>query len=297
MKESMGMMSLLCPNVKSFIYNNRQITEDEIEIDCFYDVHTELLENLEYIHVNRCSNYTLLLLTLYATHLKYIKIEEMRTLNSGIFYDFLQVRHKKCKIDCELIWTINMNLLLIAQKEPRTVIDNIEFNYEDVQFMNGFKIQKMFENHKNIRKMTISNVYDIENCQNIFQSIDVLKLLVINGVNMINIHVLLNIVQEKKIDTLKMTYIPTVINSCISNLILFFFNIICGDYHYKTIDIVIDFRLNILNDDIIFEKFVELVNLIEMILDTNKVSILRINYKLIQKGSNWKNDLYYHLIF
>jgi hypothetical protein len=296
-KDSMGVMSLLCPNIKSFTYNNKQNAEDEIEIDCFYDVHTELLENLEFIHINRCSNYTLLLLTLYARRLQYIKIEETRTLNSGIFYDFLIVRHKKCKIDCELIWTINMNLLLIGQKEPGTIIENIEFNYDDIHFMNREKMQQMFEHHKNIKKMTISNVYDIENCKNLFQFVDTIKVLIINGVNMINIQGLLKVVEEKKIESFKITYVPTVINTCVSNLILFFLTIACGQYRYRTIDIVIDFRLNILNDDMIFEKFVELVNIIEVILDTNKVSVLRINYKMIHKGSNWKNDLYYHLIF
>jgi hypothetical protein len=294
-KESMGVMSLLCPNIKSFTYNNK-VLEDEIEIDCFYDIHSEFIDKLEYFHVNRCSNYAILLLTIYGKNLSYIKIDNVRTLNAAIIQDFVQVRHRTCKIEIDLVWNVIVNLILILQKEPNEIFD-IEFDYEDINFANHHKINRMFLHHKTVNTLTLLNVFDIHHCNTIFAAIDDIQTLVINGVNLTNMQSLLDVIVEKNVQAVKIIYVPTVVEICINNLILFFQDIARSDDQYKYIDIVIDFRLNIVNDDIVFDKFIVLINLLEQILKNENVSLLRINHKLINNNTNWKNELYYHFLF
>jgi hypothetical protein len=291
----MGIMSLLCPNITSFKYNNT-IVDDEIEIDAFYDINSDFLDKLEYLHVNRCSNYAILLLTIYGKKLKFVKIENPRPLNAAIVQDFVFVRYPTCKIEMDLIWNVIVNLILISQKEPGEVVD-IEFNYEDVNFENPSKINRLFLHHKNIGTMTITNVFDIHRCNTIFHAIHEIRTLIINGVNITNLESLLDVINEKNIQAIKIIYIPTVVEICISNLIRLFHEIALRDDYYKYIDIVIDFRLNIVNDDIVFDKFIELINLLERILKQENLGLLRINHKLINGNTNWKNDLYYHFLF
>jgi hypothetical protein len=294
-KESMGIMSLLCPNITSFTYNNKVI-EDEIEIDSFYDIHSDFLDKLKYLHVNRCSNYAILLLTIYGSNLKFVKIDNTRTLNAAIIQDFVQVRYKTCQIQIDLIWNVLVNLILITQKEPGEIFD-IEFNYEDVNFANASKINRMFMYHKIVETITITNVFDIQLCDTLFNAVGEIRTLIINGVNLTNLNNLLHVVVEKNIQALKIIYVPTVVEICINSLIQFFYDITLSDEQFKYIDIVIDFRLNIVNDDIVFDKFIELINLLERILKRENVLILRINHKLIHNNTNWKNDLYYHFLF
>lgn len=294
-KESMGMMSLLCQNITSFTYNNAMI-EDEIEIDAFFDIHSDFLDNLEFLHVNRCSNYAILLLTIYGKKLKFVKIDHARALNAAIIQDFVQVRYSTCKIEIDLIWNVIVNLILITQKQPGEVFD-IEFNYEDINFANHSKINRLFMNHKIIGTMTMTNVYDIHHCNTIFDAVNEIHTLIINGVNLTNLPALLDVILDKNVQAMKIIYIPTVVEICINNLIRFFHEITLYDEQFKYIDIAIDFRLNIVNDDIVFDKFIELINLLERILKKGNVSLLRINHKLIHSNTNWKNDLYYHFLF
>ena len=294
-KESVGIMSLMCPNITSFTYNNK-IVDDEIEIDSFYDINSDFLDNLEYLHINRCSNYAILLLTIYGKKLKYVKIDNTKSLNSAIIHDFVQVRYSTCKIDIDLIWNVIVNMILISQKDPDEVFD-IELNYEDINFANTTKINRMFMRHKKVGKMTMTNVFDVDYCNTIFNAVDEIQTLIINGVNLTNLQNLLNVIIEKKVHLLHIIYVPTVVEICFHNLIQFFQVIALNEEQYKKIDIDIDFRLNIVNDDIVFDKFIDLVNLIERILRNENVLMLRINHKLIHHNTNWKNDLYYHFLF
>ena len=115
---------------------------------------------------------------------------------------------------------------------------------------------------------------------------------------MIHLDILPEIIFGKKIDVMKIIYVPTIIETCMTNLNYLFRAILNSKItRYKYIDIVIDFRLNIINDDIVFDKFIVLITLLEEILIKERVSILRINHKLIHLNTNWKNDLYYHFLF
>ena len=296
-RDSIGIMSLLCRNVNSLKYNNKKtISDDDIEMDSFYDINTDFLRNLEYLHMNKSSNYVILLLTIHGKNLNYLKIDDVRNLNSGIVHDFIRLHHKTCKIECDLIWSIKTNLMLMSQKYENEEI-NIDFDYEDVYFYCVSKIEEIFKNHKIVKTMTISNVYDVNHCHAIFDSVNQIKTLVINGINMTNLDTLLEFSDKKKIDILKIIYVPTIIENCIHNLVKLFANILLIEKPQKYIDILIDFRLNIINDDIVFDKFVELIVVMDKVVNADKIYLLRINNKIIRKNTNWKNDIYYHFLF
>jgi hypothetical protein len=296
-RDSVGIMSLLCTNVKSFKYNVKKLISDEDDdVDCFYDINVDFLKNLEYLYLNKCSNYVILLLTIHGKNLKYVKIDDVRNLNRGIVHDFIRLHHTKCKIECDLIWSVKTNLMLMSQKSEDEEI-NIEFDYEDINFYCKIRIQEMFKNHKVIKMMTISNVYDVSHCNTVFDSVSKIKTLVIGGINMMNLDLLLEFCDQKNIDILKIIYIPTIIENCITNLIKFFDQILLIEKQQKYIDILIDFRLHIINDDIVFDKFIELVVVMDKVINTDKIYLLRINNKIIRKNTNWKNDIYYHFLF
>ena len=296
-RDSIGIMSLLCTNVKSFKYNLKKLISDEDDdVDCFYDINVDFLKNLEYLYLNKCSNYVILLLTIHGKNLKYVKIDDVRNLNRGMVHDFIRLHHTKCKIECDLIWSVKTNLMLMSQKSEDEEI-NIEFDYEDINFYCKIRIQEMFKNHKVIKMMTISNVYDVSHCNTVFDSVNKIKTLVIGGINMMNLDLLLEFCDQKNIDILKIIYIPTIIENCITNLIKFFDQILLIEKQQKYIDILIDFRLHIINDDIVFDKFIELVVVMDKVINTDKIYLLRINNKIIRKNTNWKNDIYYHFLF
>lgn len=296
-RDSVGIMSLLCTNVKSFKYNVKKLISDEDDdVDCFYDINVDFLKNLEYLYLNKCSNYVILLLTIHGKNLKYVKIDDVRNLNRGIVHDFIRLHHTKCKIECDLIWSVKTNLMLMSQKYEDEEI-NIEFDYEDINFYCKIRIQEMFKNHKVIKMMTISNVYDVSHCNTVFDSVSKIKTLVIGGINMMNLDLLLEFCDQKNIDILKIIYIPTIIENCITNLIKFFDQILLIEKQQKYIDILIDFRLHIINDDIVFDKFIELVVVMDKVINADKIYLLRINNKIIRKNTNWKNDIYYHFLF
>jgi hypothetical protein len=296
-RDSVGIMSLLCTNVKSFKYNLKKLISDEDDdVDCFYDINVDFLKNLEYLYLNKCSNYVILLLTIHGKNLKYVKIDDVRNLNRGIVHDFIRLHHTKCKIECDLIWSVKTNLMLMSQKSEDEEI-NIEFDYEDINFYCKIRIQEMFKNHKVIKMMTISNVYDVSHCNTVFDSVSKIKTLVIGGINMMNLDLLLEFCDQKNIDILKIIYIPTIIENCITNLIKFFDQILLIEKQQKYIDILIDFRLHIINDDIVFDKFIELVVVMDKVINADKIYLLRINNKIIRKNTNWKNDIYYHFLF
>jgi hypothetical protein len=186
--------------------------------------------------------------------------------------------------------------MLMSQKSEDEEI-NIEFDYEDINFYCKIRIQEMFKNHKVIKMMTISNVYDVSHCNTVFDSVNKIKTLVIGGINMMNLDLVLEFCDQKNIDILKIIYIPTIIENCITNLIKFFDQILLIEKQQKYIDILIDFRLHIINDDIVFDKFIELVVVMDKVINADKIYLLRINNKIIRKNTNWKNDIYYHFLF
>ena len=298
-KESLSMMSLLCPNIKSFKFDNKPLIEDNIDIDFFYDLHPEFLVNLEYLHLNRCSNYAILLLTLYANKLKYIKIDELSRINPGIIYDLVAVKHRTCHIESDLIWSVKTNLLLIKQRKPGSVINIIHFNYDDINFLSVQKIKHMFTDHKSVNKLVLNNVDDAKGCVHIFENVDNIENLVINGMNTINLDALIEVVQSKKINTVKIIYSPTLIDICISNLIIFFQKIFesSSKITINNLYLNIDFTENLVEGEMIFENYIKLVNYIEKVILSGKIKIFKFNHKIVTMNANWKNDIYYHFLF
>ena len=105
-----------------------------------------------------------------------MKIDNTKSLNSAIIHDFVQVRYSTCKIDIDLIWNVIVNMILISQKDPDEVFD-IELNYEDINFANTTKINRMFMRHKKVGKMTMTNVFDVDYCDTIFKNVNFILLI------------------------------------------------------------------------------------------------------------------------
>ena len=297
-KESIGSMSLSCSNLTSFTYHNRPLDDNDVEYDFFYDLNPDFLRNLEYVHLNRCSNYALLLFTVYAKNLKYIKIDQLNLLNPGIVHDLVAVKYPTCTIDCELIWSLRTNNFLIRQREPGSVIPSIEIDCDDSDFSNTELLTSMFKHHKQIKKIVMENVYDARNCSRILNYIDFVEILVISGINMIYLRSLLDIVNLKRIFTMKIIYKPTSIEICIFNLKMFFQNLLDRKEDLLlSLDIYIDFSTTIIDTYMNFESYTELVNIIENVLMKGKIQLLKFNHKLIRLNTNWKSDIYHHFLF
>lgn len=301
-KESISSMSLSCSNLTSFIYHNKPIEENDAEYDFFYDLHPDFLRNLEYLHLNRCSNYALLLLTIYAKKLAYIKIDNLCLLNPGIVHDMIAVKYPMCKIDCDLNWPLQTNLLLIRQREPGVIIDNIEINCDDAYISDADVLTDLFKNHKHIKKMTLENVYDVRDCvDNILNPyVDSVEIVVLSGINMVCLRSILDIVNKKRLCALKIIYKPTSIEICILNLKMFFKNLLERQdeiFLLSYIEIVVDFSTTIIDTYMNFEKYTELVGYIEKVLIKQKIQLLKFNHKFVRLNTNWKNDIYQYFLF
>ena len=305
-KESMGIMSLLCPNIKVFKYktiSQSLIQPDDISneevVDAFYDIQPSFLNNVEYLHLSTCSNYAVLLLTLYATKLKYLKIDNIRVINPGIVHDFITLRYGTCYLDSDLIWSIQTNLYLMRQRNNcshQMII--IELNYDDIYFLDRSKLKELFAVQKNIYRMVLRNVTDVENCHAVFENVNEIIMLSLHGINVMHLSKLIEIIEDKKVKIFKLNYIPTIVNHCLSNMITFFQSILSKeDVIVYQFELVIDFTINLVNDSISFDKYVTFVGLLETIIKKKKIHIFKFNYKVIKLDSNWKNDIYYHFLF
>lgn len=296
-KESISIMSLSCTNLTSFKYNNKPEDDDELEYDFFYDIHPEFLRNLEYLHLNRCSNYAILLLTLYAKKLKYIKIDELRLLNPGIVHDMVVVKYPNCTIDCDLIWSVKTNVLLMRQREPGSVINVIEFDYDDENFADPMFIKDIFSRNKTIRKMIVKNTQDVKDCFHLFNDVESIEYLVFSGINMVNLHSLLenDVIKKNKKISIKVIYKPVSVELCVVNLIIFFKNLLENtekEVSFFCLDIIVDFTTSLVVDTYMnFENYYELVNYMEKVLLHKKIQVLKFNHKIIRLNSNWKNEI------
>ena len=299
-KESIGSMSLSCSNLKSFTYHNGSLEDNEY--DFFYEVHPDFLRNLEYLHLNCCSNYALLLLTVYAKKLTYIKIDELSVLNPGIVHDMIAMKYPMCIIDCDLNWSIQTNLLLIRQREPGSVINSIDINCDDADISNDDILTDMFKNHKEIKKMRLENVFDVRVCVDFLNKyVDSVEIVVLSGINMFCLRSILDIVNKKRICTLKIIYKPTSIEICVLNLKMLFKNL--SERHddlfflLTYIEIVVDISTTIIDNYMNFENYTELVGYIENVLVEKKIQLLKFNHKFIRLNTNWKNDIYQYFLF
>ena len=300
-KESIGSMSLSCLNLKSFTYHNKPLDDNDVEYDFFYDLHPDFLRNLESLHLNRCSNYALLLLTIYAKKLTYIKIDELSVLNPGIVHDMIGVKYTTCIIDCELNWPLQTNVLLMRQREPGSVINSIDINCDDDDISNEEMLTDLFKNHKQIKKMRLENVFDVRVCMDILNNyVDSVEILVLSGINMVCLRSILDIINKKKICTLKINYKPTSIDICVLNLKMFFKNLSerQDDLFLLTyIEIFVDFSTTIIDTFMNFDNYTELVGYIEAVLIKQKIQLLKFNHKFIRLNTNWKNDIYQYFLF
>jgi hypothetical protein len=297
-KESIATMSLSCSNLTSFKYNNKPMEDEEdLHYDFFYDIHPEFLRNLEYLHLNRCSNYAILLLTLYARKLKYIKIDELKLLNPGIVHDMVVVKYPHCKIDCDLIWSVKTNVLLMRQRQPGSVINVIEFDSEDENFSDVVFIKDMFLRHKIIKKMIVNNVTDVKDCFHLFHDVESIEFLVFSGINMVNLHSLLenDVIKKNPKISIKVIYKPVSVELCVVNLIIFFKNLLEKTEKgigFFCLDIIVDFTTSLVVDTHMnFENYYELVNYMEKVLLEKKIQLLKFNHKIIRLNSNWKNEI------
>jgi hypothetical protein len=132
----------------------------------------------------------------------------------------------------------------------------------------------------------------------VFDEINRVETLMISGVNLVNLDTILDIIAEKALGIIKIVYIPTVLEICVDNLKKLFAQVLRRDSGVISyMDLVIDFRLNLVDDNIVFDNFVGLLNVIEDVLRQGKVDLLRMNHKIIRLNSNWKNEIYYHFLF
>ena len=304
-KESMGIMSLLCPNIKLLKYqtiSQSLLQPDDINnedmVDSFYDIQPKFLNNLEYLHLSNCSNYAVLLLTLYATKLKYLKIDNIRIINSGILHDFVVLKHDSCYIDCDLIWSVKTNLFLMRQRNYDChKIINIELNYDDMYFLHKAMMKELFFVHKKINKMVIRNVIDVENCNTVFESINEVAILSLHGTNVMHLSNILDVIEKKKISIFKLSYVPTIVDHFFNTMISFFQCILSKEgLILNQFELVIDLTINLVDDNISFEKYVEFIGYLEAILKQKKINIFKFNYQIVKLNTNWKNNIYYYFM-
>jgi len=301
-KESIGTMSLSCLSLTSFTYHNRPLEENDVEYDFFYDLNPDFLRNLEYLHLNRCSNYALLLLTVYAKKLTYIKIDELSVLNPGIVHDMIAVKYPTCIIDCDLNWSLQTNYFLMLQREPGLVIHSMDINCDDPDISNEELLTDMFKNHKYFKKISFENVFDVRVCVDFLKNyVDTVEVVVLSGINMVCLRSILDIVNKKRICTLKIIYKPTSIDICILNLKMLFKNLLERKdenlFLLTFIEIVVDISTTIIDTYMNFENYTEFVNIVENVLMKEKIQLLKFNHKLIRLNTNWKNDIYHHFLF
>ena len=214
----------------------------------------------------------------------------------------IAVKYPMCKIDCDLNWPLQTNLLLIRQREPGVIIDNIEINCDDAYISDADVLTDLFKNHKHIKKMTLENVYDVRDCvDNILNPyVDSVEIVVLSGINMVCLRSILDIVNKKRLCALKIIYKPKSIEICILNLKMFFKNLLERQdeiFLLSYIEIVVDFSTTIIDTYMNFEKYTELVGYIEKVLIKQKIQLLKFNHKFVRLNTNWKNDIYQYFLF
>jgi hypothetical protein len=178
----------------------------------------------------------------------------------------------------------------------------MDINCDDPDICNEDLLTKMFKNHKNFKKISLENVFDVRVSVDFLNNyVDTVEIVVLSGINMVCLRSILDIVNKKRISTLKIIYKPTSIDICILNLKMLFKNLLERKeeklFLLTFIEIFVDISTTIIDTYMTFENYTEFVNIIENVLVKEKIQLLKFNHKLIRLNTNWKNDIYHHFLF
>lgn len=295
--DSMLIISLLCKNLRElryFTHDSRLITnddhiedeEEEQKPDLFREVDVDMLKNLEILSVKNCSNYGLLILTLYGRKLRYLRIDNVKGLNEHLLYD-LVLFLADCHIEIDLISSIRVNASVVS----RRIFDKklvLEVDSYDTNIANENMLRRLFYRHTNVDKLTIHNFTVMKRSQMLLDHVNRIDNLILRG-RIISLCGLPDLLVEKKVTLLKLVFMSNPMSLCIGNIISFFEFWEEQENDVKYIDISIEYN-NLGTSPVEFSKLLELIELLERRM--RRGVRIKINHKILRlENKFWKNDV------
>jgi hypothetical protein len=295
-RDSMLIISLLCKNLKEIRYRS---DEDRIDVDedgeqdvpdLFREMDFDIMKNLQSISVRNCSNYGLLLLTLYAKNLKYLKIENVRGLNENLLYDMVLFL-SNCEIDIDLVSSLRVATVVTSKKRKKLNRFILEVNSNDANIRNDSMLRRLFYHNTDLEKLVLDAFIYMEQVEVFLRHINKIDSLVLRG--RLSLDGLLYVLRAKKVSLLKLVFLSNPMNLCVDNLISFL-----KDWeeqeNYEVINIrYLDISIEYNNFGVApveFDKNVLLIQLIEKRMRSGVK--VKINHKILRLDNNfWKNDV------
>lgn len=294
-RDSMLVISLLCKNLKELRYRSdddrREEDEDATETpDLFREIDYDMIKNLQSIVVRNCSNYGLLLLTLYGKKLKYLKIENVRGLNENLLYDMVLFL-LNCEIDIDLVSSLRVATVVTSKKRKKLNRFILEVNSNDANIRNDAMLRRLFYHNKDLEKLVLDAFIDIEQVDVFLHHINKIDSLVLRG--RLCLDGLLQVLCNKKVSLLKLVFLSHPMTLCVDNLISFLEawgeNEEKEDIGIRYLDISIEYN-NFGVAPIEFDRNVLLIQLIEKRMRCGVK--VKINHKILRlENKFWKNDV------
>jgi hypothetical protein len=294
-RDSMLVISLLCKNLKELRYRSdedrREEDEDATETpDLFREIDYDIMKNLQTIVVRNCSNYGLLLLTLYGKNLKYLKIENVRGLNENLLYDMVLFL-LNCEIDIDLVSSLRVATVVTSKKRKKLNRFILEVNSNDANIRNDSMLRRLFYHNKDLEKLVLDAFIDIEQVDVLLHHINKIDNLVLRG--RLCLDGLLQVLCNKKVSLLKLVFLSHPMTLCVDNLISFLEaweqNEENEDISIRYLDISIEYN-NFGVAPVEFNRNVLLIQLIEKRMRCGVK--VKINHKILRlENKFWKNDI------
>lgn len=291
-RDTMLVISLLCKNLKEIRYRSDDDRQEEDEDatetpDFFREIDYDIVQNLQSIVVRNCSNYGLLLLTLYGKKLKYLKIENVRGLNENLLYDMVLFL-LNCEIDIDLVSSLRVATVVTSKKRKKLNRFILEVNSNDANIRNDAMLRRLFYHNKDLEKLVLDAFIDIEQVDVFFHHINKIDNLVLRG--RLCLDGLLQVLCDKKVSLLKLVFLSHPMTLCVDNLISFLEA--WGekeDISIRYLDISIEYN-NFGVAPIEFDRNVLLIQLIEKRMRCGVK--VKINHKILRlENKFWKNDV------
>ena len=294
-RDSMLVISLLCKNLMEIRYRSDDDRQEEDEDatetpDFFREIDYDIVKNLQSIVVRNCSNYGLLLLTLYGKKLKYLKIENVRGLNENLLYDMVLFL-LNCEIDIDLVSSLRVATVVTSKKRKKLNRFILEVNSNDANIRNDAMLRRLFYHNKDLEKLVLDAFIDIEQVDVFLHHIFKIDNLVLRG--RLCLDGLLQVLCEKKVSFLKLVFLSHPMTLCVDNLISFLEA--WGEKEEKEeiniryLDISIEYN-NFGVSPIEFDRNVLLIQLIEKRMRCGVK--VKINHKILRlENKFWKNDV------